>query len=112
MFCSATGPTVRAREADLRLDKRDEAIDYGVIVPGAPEQSVLIDRITSDDPDERMPPKGDPLSAEQIAKLTAWIKDGAPYMRQHWSFKPPKAPTRNLPYATGHGPQANWTTSS
>ncbi|MEM6472702.1 MAG: c-type cytochrome domain-containing protein, partial [Planctomycetota bacterium] len=28
------GPDPAAREADLRLDDRDEAIDYGVIVPG------------------------------------------------------------------------------
>ena len=62
-------------------------------VIGAPEESVLIDRITSEDPLERMPPKGKPLSAKQIAKLTAWIKDGAPY-EKHWSFQPPKAPTQ------------------
>ncbi len=87
------GPDAAGREVDLRLDKRGDAIDYGAIVPGAPEESVLIDRITSDDPDERMPPNDKPLSTKQVAKLTAWIKDGAPY-EKHWSFQPPKAPTQ------------------
>ena len=87
------GPDGAAREADLRLDKRSKAIDNGAIVPGAPEASELINRITSDDLDFRMPPKGDPLSAKQIAKLKSWIKDGAKY-ETHWSFQPPKAPAQ------------------
>ncbi len=87
------GPDAAGREADLRLDKRDEAIDYGAIVPGEPSESGLIYRISTDDPDERMPPKGKPLSAKQIENLTAWIKDGAPY-EKHWSFQPPKHPAQ------------------
>ncbi|PHR85783.1 MAG: hypothetical protein COA78_38845 [Blastopirellula sp.] len=87
------GPDISSREADLRLDKRNEAIDYGAIVPGDPDDSSLIYRITSDDLDERMPPKGDPLSADQIAKLTAWIKDGAKY-ESHWSFSSPEDPSQ------------------
>jgi len=87
------GPDAGARKAKLRLDHRDSAIASGVIVPGDANKSELIQRISSHDPDERMPPKGDPLSAEQIAKLTAWIKDGANY-EAHWSFQPPKPPVQ------------------
>ena len=87
------GPDPAAREADLRLDDRDEAIDYGAIVPGEPGEGELIFRVTTNDPDLRMPPKGDPLSVEQIAKLEAWIKDGAPY-EAHWSYQLPKRPSQ------------------
>ncbi len=87
------GPDAAARAADLRLDDRNEAIDYGAIVPSEPDQSELIFRVTTDDPDLRMPPKGDPLSAEQIATLKAWIRDGAPY-QAHWSYQPPQRPAQ------------------
>ena len=50
------GPDSAARKADLRLDQRDAAIDMASIVPGDPEDSELIRRIMSDDPDELMPP--------------------------------------------------------
>ncbi|MEM1228333.1 MAG: PSD1 and planctomycete cytochrome C domain-containing protein [Planctomycetota bacterium] len=85
------GPDAAGREADLRLDQRDAAIEYDVIVPGAPEESILMDRILTDDPYERMPPKGEPLSKEQVVKIAAWIRDGAPY-EEHWSFQPPQSP--------------------
>ncbi|MEM6689663.1 MAG: DUF1549 domain-containing protein, partial [Planctomycetota bacterium] len=83
------GPDAAGREADLRLDDREEAIDYGVIVPGEPNEGELIFRVTTDDPDLRMPPKGDPLTEAQVSKLSAWIMDGAPY-ETHWSYQPPK----------------------
>lgn len=44
---------------------------------GESQSSLLLQRITSADSDERMPPKGDPLSAEQIASISAWIEAGA-----------------------------------
>ncbi|HAE10310.1 MAG TPA: hypothetical protein DCG39_01570 [Opitutae bacterium] len=47
-----------------------------VAVPGKPKESYFLDAVTSDDPDERMPPKGDPLTKEQVAKLTAWVAEG------------------------------------
>ena len=50
------GPDEGHRQADLRLDDREVAVDFGAIVPGAPDESELVRRITSDDPDERMPP--------------------------------------------------------
>ena len=59
----------------LKLDNRDRLLD--AVTPGKPGESELIARIRSHDEDERMPPTGDPLTAEQIDLLTAWIKSGA-----------------------------------
>src|SRR5262245_47845337 len=50
------GPDARKRQAELRLDLRDAAVEKGAIAPGKPGQSELIRRILSHDPDERMPP--------------------------------------------------------
>ena len=57
------------------------------IVAGRPEQSELIKRIRTQDLDDRMPPEGDPLSADQSAILAQWIKNGARW-EKHWSFRP------------------------
>ena len=79
-----------AREAELRLDDRTSAIDAEAITPGKPDESELIARIESDDPETKMPPpdSGHELSAEQIKLLRRWITQGAGY-QQHWSFTPP-----------------------
>src|SRR5438874_10664036 len=54
------GPDSKARKADLRLDRKEDAFrdreGYAVIVPAQVEESELIRRITSRDPDEMMPP--------------------------------------------------------
>src|SRR5215831_5165935 len=50
------GPDKNQRKGKLRLDVREVALDRGAIVPGKPDQSKLVERIFSDDPDERMPP--------------------------------------------------------
>lgn len=92
------GPDVAAREADLRLDQRREAIDLAAIVPGSPEKSSLVNRILSEDPDLRMPPSGDPLSAEEIEVLRNWIQAGATY-EQHWAYQ---QPTSALPPQISH----------
>jgi hypothetical protein len=83
------GPDSMARKADLRLDRRDEAIKAGVIVPGKPEDSPLIERIFSDDPQEMMPPpnSGKTLTREQKELLRKWIASGAEY-QSHWSLIP------------------------
>ncbi len=62
------------------------------IVPGKPEASEVITRIGELDPDERMPPDGDPLQPEQIAILNEWIASGAEW-DQHWAFSPRAAGT-------------------
>lgn len=87
------GPDSAARKADLRLDKRDVAIDLGAITPGKPHQSELIARITADDPETRMPPATThkKLTAEQKELLARWIARGAEY-EPHWSYIAPKRP--------------------
>jgi hypothetical protein len=64
-------------KGDLKLDSLAEAA--AAIKPGHPETSELIARITSDDEDVIMPPKGKPLSKEEVKLLTQWIQEGA-----HW----------------------------
>lgn len=59
------------------------------IVPGNPDASELISRITSKDPDARMPYKHEPLSKEEVKLLRNWIKQGAPW-GQHWAYVPVK----------------------
>ena len=71
------GPDAGARKAKLRLDQRDAAIRLEAIVPGKPQESLLLERVSTGDPDDRMPLKGDPLSSEEIAKLKACIEGGA-----------------------------------
>ncbi len=87
------GPDEGTREADLRLDIRDEAIDFAAIVPGRPDESTLIARITSDDPDFVMPPPstGKSVSTKESETLARWIAKGARY-DEHWAFVVPRRP--------------------
>lgn len=87
------GPDEGTREAGLRLDQADMALaelesSGRAVVPGAPEQSELFLRVTSDDEYLRMPPAevGHALSAEQVETLRRWIEQGAQYV-DHWSFQ-------------------------
>jgi hypothetical protein len=59
------------------------------IVPGHPEQSELIRRITANDPDERMPYKHAPLTSAEVDILQKWIKQGAKW-GEHWAYVPVK----------------------
>src|SRR5580698_5482840 len=73
---------------------REEALGTGksgkrTIVPGRPDESELIARVTSSDPDARMPYHGPPLSPQQIDVLRRWIKQGAKG-EDHWAFVAPK----------------------
>ena len=59
------------------------------ILPGDPDHSELIRRITNKDPEERMPYKHEPLTADEINILRRWIKEGAPW-GDHWAYVPVK----------------------
>ncbi len=89
------GPDAKHREAKLRLDVREDAVrdlgGYAAIVPGKPDESEVIKRITTHDDDDVMPPVKSKklLTAEQKDTLKRWIAQGAIYER-HWSFEPPK----------------------
>jgi hypothetical protein len=61
------------------------------IVPGKSAKSELLERISAEDLAERMPPRGDPLTAKQIATLKAWIDQGAKY-EEHWAYVKPARP--------------------
>jgi len=82
------GADADAREADLRLDLRSSAIEMEAIVPKDTDKSSLVTRISSTDPDERMPPAdaNKPLSEKQIAILKQWVAEGADY-KEHWAFQ-------------------------
>jgi len=84
------GPDAKHREADLRLDIRESALD-SAISEGNASKSELIARILSDDDEIRMPPptNGKPkLSAKQVKLLTDWINQGAKF-EKHWAYQPP-----------------------
>ncbi len=87
-FCH--GPDTERREADLRLDVRQSAIEAGAIKVGEPNASELIRRLLTEEPEERMPPaasKLGTLSASEVDILKKWIAQGAEY-QSHWSFNP------------------------
>jgi hypothetical protein len=86
------GHDAEKRKGDLRLDIDSES-SQSVIVPEHPGKSELIDRITSKNSDEIMPPhdSGKPLSQEQIRALQQWIAEGAQY-ENHWAFEPIQDP--------------------
>lgn len=105
------------QKGGLRFDTKEGTLKTGdsgekAIVPGHAAQSRLIKLVSSKDEDERMPTKGEPLSAAQIALLTRWIDSGAAWMdtaaltsavarsemvvtdddRKHWSYLPLQHP--------------------
>jgi mono/diheme cytochrome c family protein len=91
------GPDRNTRKAKLRLDVPEGAFaeyDGGhAIVPGKPEQSVVMQRLLTSDPDDLMPPpkSAKKLSPQQIELIRQWIAQGAKY-EGHWAFTPPARP--------------------
>ena len=57
------------------------------LVPGELQQSELFRRVSSHDPEERMPPDGKPLTEQEIATIGRWITSGADWP-EHWSWEP------------------------
>ena len=81
------------RNADYSVLFRHEALDTTEsgkigIVPGDPDHSEMIRRITSTDPEVRMPYKEEPLSHDEIAILKKWIEQGAEW-GDHWAYVAP-----------------------
>src|SRR5438067_8495383 len=81
--CKCHGPDAAKRKAKLRLDTEAGAFaprdDVVPIVRGKPDESEVIDRITSTDPEEHMPPPeaARRLTPHEIAVLRRWIEQGA-----------------------------------
>lgn len=92
------GPDEKDREADLRLDLRESAMEdrggYAAVVPGNLKNSELIKRITTTDPDLQMPPASSrrkKLSPSEVETLRRWVAQGAKWGK-HWSFEKPIRP--------------------
>src|SRR5262245_34592111 len=64
---------------DLSLDTREDILKAKIVVPGKSAESKLVKRVSSDDPDFHMPPKGDRLTARQVELFRAWIDQGLPW---------------------------------
>ncbi len=94
------------RRGGLRLDSKQHAFrggDHGpdVIVPGKPEESLLIQLVRGDRPELVMPMDGERLSRRQIDLLSRWIEQGAEWpdgvdfkssTNSHWAYIAPKRP--------------------
>jgi mono/diheme cytochrome c family protein len=95
----------KKQKGELRLDLKAAAFKGGetgaAIVAGDSGKSPLLQRILSDESDEKMPPKGERLSRDEIALLKTWIENGAVWPEseadkaalvdnrlQHWAFQP------------------------
>jgi len=96
------GPDVKKREGNLRLDTREGALapvdtvngtPRYAIVPGKPDQSLLLGRIFSMHPDSMMPPRASHLTLSDYEKalLRRWIEQGAQW-KEHWAFIAPQRP--------------------
>ena len=101
-YCHGQDPN--KRQADLRLDQREAAIEGHAIAPGDLGTSELIARIDSTDADTLMPPpkSNRRLSDTQKDLLKRWIAAGAPYSK-HWSFEAPSRPS--VPSIAPEAPQ-------
>ncbi len=86
------GPDEKRRKAKLRLDLESGIRE--VFGGGKLDESEAWKRITSDDPDERMPPEEAPrrLEGEEIRTLRRWIETGAAW-EGHWAFIAPRKPS-------------------
>jgi hypothetical protein len=109
------------QRGNLRLDSRDAILHGGeqgpAIVPGKPQESLLLRAVRHTD-DLKMPPKKQ-LSRRQIADLEEWIRSGAPWRatgtttgpvpkpstepdRPHWAFQPMRRPAVPVPKDSSH----------
>lgn len=88
----------RRHEGDFSMNSRESILDGGAIVPGNSAGSHLIELVTSDDKDERMPKEKPPLPAEDIQTLREWIDAGLPWEAGFTfaasDYEPPLRPRR------------------
>jgi mono/diheme cytochrome c family protein len=88
------GPDAAERKGGLRLDTAEGATadlgGYAAVLSGKPEQSELVTRVISTDPDLQMPPpdSGKKLSPHEIELLRQWVSEGGKYAG-HWSYAKP-----------------------
>lgn len=122
----------KKQKGELRLDAKSFAFKGGhdgpAIAPGDLAQSPLYQRLITTDDEERMPPKGDPLTPSQIAAVKAWIESGAAWPENatdraattdkrlsHWAWQPikpsPSQPTNIDSFITAKLAEKNLTLS-
>jgi len=98
---SCHGPDESQRQADLRLDLESDAKSDRngnvAVAPNSPESSEILNRLTSTDPNEVMPPPEFNRQVEpaQVELIRRWISQGATWQR-HWAFEPVKKPAGDL----------------
>jgi hypothetical protein len=106
-FCH--GPDKEHRKAKLRLDMESSAKDpkKGNIIPGKPQDSELIYRLTTKDEDDLMPPpdSGKSLSPQEKKLISKWIAEGARWS-EHWAYVQPKK--HDLPNVKKTDWSGNW----
>lgn len=73
-------------KGSFSFDTRQSTLKSEAVVEGKAAESELIARLTSDDPEERMPPKGERLTPAEVALFQAWIDQGVPW-EEGFSFK-------------------------
>ncbi|MFM8436401.1 MAG: DUF1549 domain-containing protein, partial [Planctomycetia bacterium] len=110
------------QESHLRLDSRAGILtggDFGpAAVSGKADASEMIRRVKTTNPEQRMPPEGDRLTADEVATLSAWIDAGLPWpgheaepqdeagrdaRLNHWAWQPiakPSPPTAQAAFAS------------
>ena len=87
------------QESKLRVDTAQAMLDAEMILPGKPEDSELIYRITTNEPEERMPPEheGTMFIKDEVEIIRQWIANGAiapkdekPELdpKDHWAYQP------------------------
>ncbi|MGE4618302.1 MAG: c-type cytochrome domain-containing protein, partial [Planctomycetota bacterium] len=88
------GPDSAARKAGLRLDNAEDAYldrnGVAAVTPGDINNSLLVERILAEDPEDMMPPPDSHkhLDASERSVLLRWIEQGAEY-EPHWAWTPP-----------------------
>ncbi|MBL9135331.1 MAG: DUF1549 domain-containing protein, partial [Verrucomicrobiales bacterium] len=91
------GPDDQKRKGKYRVDTKEGAFKSAkgepLIVPGQPEASDFLERLTTQDEDDHMPPvkSGKTLTEAQITLIQRWIQSGATW-NEHWAFVTPRRP--------------------
>ena len=79
---------------------------HPAIIPGDPNGSELIRRLTQSDPELRMPYQRTPLSEDEIELMKTWIRQGAKWGK-HWAYEPVKEPEIQTKLSAGIGSENN-----
>ena len=109
--CTACHGGVK-QAADISFVYRDQVVapDGWIVEPGKPNESSLMERIASEDPEDRMPPPehGRGLNKTEIEIFRRWIEQGAKW-KQHWAFEKPTL--QKIPETENSaGPASLWIT--